>query len=326
MNHSPKKLNELSLVSYIFANSSPTRLISDVVLERDMLTIQDLTPYIFEINKRFDKIAIKNSVIEDITQGNTIMLGNRETVKFPTAVNNWRMMTSSKPISVVNLVPVLTSNGLKNLDIRRLFGFMTLGTLSIRCYKNWNNIISNRDILENCTIMYSRMMFKVCDRLVAISQDTMKSDYIKYIFAKYFIINLMQKVPSEGIDIFAAEIATRGGKNNLNLYRNFEANLAMQLKDIQTQSALYNLSFIDFISTFKDAAPWLSRFSIRQFVSSVVLIYGHAGLLMCEDLIYFLQGVITNALGTEIISSFSFEAVAGNMGIDVMAKLIPIIS
>ena len=151
--------------------------------------------------------------------------------------------------------------------------------------------------------------------------DRMRSDQVKFVLAKYFLVGMMGRTANETTDSIATA-ATAGTANNA--LADFETALGAAA-GTATQAELYALSLVDFLGALTKAAPWMARLSQRGFIQNFASMYGPPSLLMAEDAGYFYALLATHQAGAEIIVGFSFDPVFGREGdeaLDEIARLV----
>ena len=200
-------------------------------------------------------------------------------------------------------------------------GFIVLGAVLVDTYESWGKISASMPLAKSGSVVYARMMHKVIDRITGIGMDRMRSDQVKFVLAKYFLIGMMGRPANETTDSIATA-ATAGSANNALV--DFESALG-QAAGATNQAELYGKGSLDFIDALAKAAPWMTRLTARGFVQNFSSMYGPPSLLMAEDAGYFYALMATHQAGAEIISGFSFDPVYGREGdeaLDEMARLV----
>jgi|JI10StandDraft_1071094.scaffolds.fasta_scaffold88995_5 hypothetical protein len=303
----PKTLVQLDTAKFLL--NDKLEVLTEISEVRDGLSIKDLNDQLINITKKFDRVPMKDMMITLLVDGRIKVIGNRETVRVPAALSNWRVMgTNGLPVTLVNISPYLPSTGVNSVDVRKLFGLLIGGAISLKGYENWSSIKASRVIVENGVLIYTRMMYKVLDRMISLGTDEFRSNKIKFVFAKYFLINLTQKIPSLDLDKFVIEKVAKNA--TLSAVQEFEFSMSQAGEASINQMEMYNLSLLKFLEKMKEAEPWTNRMTVRGFLQNLAQMYGAPSLLMAEDLLYFLQGIAYHNLGSEIISSYTFNTVA----------------
>ena len=317
----PKPLRELSLVKLSFPNQDKLKDLIQFVLNRDAVPHADLEDGLRAISRRFERFPLKGRALDLYTNNRVHLLSNKETVQVPTLLPGWRVGGDRGPMAYVNVTQYTPAAGAGQMDVRKLFGFIVLGAVLVDTYESWGKISASMPLAKSGSVVYARMMHKVIDRITGIGMDRMRSDQVKFVLAKYFLIGMMGRPANETTDSIATA-ATAGSANNALV--DFESALG-QAAGAANQVELYGKGSLDFIDALAKAAPWMTRLTARGFVQNFSSMYGPPSLLMAEDAGYFYALMATHQAGAEIISGFSFDPVYGREGdeaLDEMARLV----
>lgn len=320
--NTPKPLPSLSLIQQAFPDQAKLVELTRLVVDRDSVSHVEIEDALRAVNRRFDKLPLKSRALDLYTNNRIVLLGNKETVKAPTILPAWRVASERGVVAYVNATPYVPASGAAQMDVRRLFGLLVFGAVMVDAYDNWTKVVSSTGLAQKASAVYSRMMHKVADRLTGAGMDKMRSDQLKYAFAKFCLIGMMGRAPSETTD--AAALAATSGVSSRAALTEFEGTLA-QAAQAADQAALYGLPLTQFLAAIPGAAPWANRMTVRGFVQAFTAMYGNPSLLLMEDLSFFLAGLATHQVGAEIISSYSFDPVFGRDGeaaIDELARLL----
>ena len=317
----PKSLRELSLVKLSFPNQDKLKDLTQFVLNRDAVPHADLEDGLRAISRRFERFPLKGRALDLYTNNRVHLLSNKETVQVPTLLPGWRVGGDRGPMAYVNVTQYTPAAGAGQMDVRKLFGFIVLGAVLVDTYESWGKISASMPLAKSGSVVYARMMHKVIDRIIGIGMDRMRSDQVKFVLAKYFLIGMMGRPANETTDSIATA-ATAGSANNALV--DFESALG-QAAGAASQAELYRKGSLDFIDALAKAAPWMARLTARGFVQNFSSMYGPPSLLMAEDAGYFYALMATHQAGAEIISGFSFDPVYGREGdeaLDEMTRLV----
>ena len=317
----PKPLRELSLVKLSFPNQDKLQDLTQFVLNRDAVPHADLEDGLRAISRRFERFPLKGRALDLYTNNRVHLLSNKETVQVPTLLPGWRVGSDRGPMAYVNVTQYTPASGASQMDVRKLFGFIVLGAVLVDTYESWGKISASMPLAKSGSVVYARMMHKVIDRITGIGMDRMRSDQVKFVLAKYFLIGMMGRPANETTDSIATA-ATAGSANNALV--DFESALG-QAAGAASQTELYGKGSLDFIDALAKAAPWMARLTTRGFVQNFSSMYGPPSLLMAEDAGYFYALMATHQAGAEIISGFSFDPVYGREGdeaLDEMTRLV----
>ena len=317
----PKPFRELSLVKLSFPNQDKLKDLTQFVLNRDAVPHADLEDGLRAISRRFERFPLKGRALDLYTNNRVHLLSNKETVQVPTLLPGWRVGSDRGPMAYVNVTQYTPAAGAGQMDVRKLFGFIVLGAVLVDTYESWGKISASMPLAKSGSVVYARMMHKVIDRITGIGMDRMRSDQVKFVLAKYFLIGMMGRAANETTDSIATA-ATAGSANNALV--DFESALG-QAAGAASQTELYGKGSLDFIDALAKAAPWMARLTARGFVQNFSSMYGPPSLLMAEDAGYFYALMATHQAGAEIISGFSFDPVYGREGdeaLDEMTRLV----
>ena len=323
MSTQPKSLRELSLIQLSFPDIERLRTIAQFVPERDAVAHAELEDNLRAIARRFERFQLKGRTLDLYTNNRIHLLVNKETVVVPTLLPAWRVAGAAAHSGVqafVNAVPYLPAMGAAAIDIRRLYGLLTFGAVLVDVYDHWGKMTASMPLAKAGAAVYARMMHKVVDRITGVGMDRMRSDQVKYAFAKYFLVNMLQRVPNETADSIAGSV-TAGSANNA--LADFESALAAAAK-VGTQQELYDMGFVHFVDALSGAAPWLNRLTSRSFLQTYTSLYDPPALLAAEEAGYFLATLAAHQAGAELVKSFSFDPVYGKEGdeaLDEVARL-----
>jgi hypothetical protein len=322
MDNKPKTIRDLSLIQLYFPDTEKLKnLLTNIILSRDAISHVVLDDSLKTISRRFDHFPLKEKALYHYTNNKIQLLSNKETIKIPTFLPAWRVASPLGINVYFNATPYVPISDPTGLDIRKLFGFLVYSCILIDTYNSWDKIIYNNIIIKNSANIYAKMIHKVIDRLTGIGMDRLRSDQIKYVFAKYFLINMIGRVANDTVDSIASTVILGTG---LTALADFETTFASSMK-IETQSELYHLNFLEFITGISKSVSWLDRLNTRNFLQTFTSMFGSPILLAAEDATYLLASIGSHQVGSDIISSYNFDGIYGKEGdliIDEFARLI----
>ncbi len=317
----PKSLSSLSLAKLTF---TPDKLkeLTQFILNRDAVSHEQIEDSLRAISRRFERFPLKGRTLDLYTNNRIHLLSNKQTVTVPTLLPGWRMMSDSGHVqAIVNVTQYTPAGGAGEMDVRKLFGFLVFGAVLVDTFDNWGKVTASAKLAQNAAVVYARMMHKVIDRITGVGMDRMRSDQVKFVFAKYFLVNMLQRPANETNDAIA-KAATAGTADNA--LADFEVSIA-QAAGIQTQQELYALGILEFVDALAKCAPHMQRLTSRGFLQNFSSLYDAPVLFAAEDACYFLALCATHQAGAEIIKGFGFDPVYGKEGdeaIDELARLV----
>lgn len=312
----PKSITALSIVATAFPDPAQLRALTQFVLDRDRVPHAEVEDALRAINRRFDRFPLKTRVLDLYTNNRIILLCNPETVKVPSLLPAWRVATDRGPTAYVNLTPYAPQAGAGAIDVRRLFGLLLFGEVLIDSLTAWPKLQASLALAKAGARVYSAMMFKIADRLLGVSADPLHTDQLRYVFAKYFTVNMLGRETSETTDAIA--MALRPASSPAALAA-FEGAVAEGSKLI-TQADLYSLNLIDFLQALSRSDRWMARLTARGFLQAFSSLYNPPALLAAEDACYFLAVLASHQAGAEIVQSYAFDPVYVPVGDDVVTE------
>lgn len=306
----PKSIQDLSLVRLSFPSLEKLVDLVNLPLERDGVKHEELEDVLRAISRRFERSSLMGRTLDLYTNNRIHLLNNKETVKVPTMLPAWRVGGERGVQAYVNVTPYSPAGGAGDMEARKLFGFLILGAVLIETHAKWDKVSGSTQIAKDGAIVYASMMHKVVDRVTGAGMDRLRSDQIKYVFAKYFLVSMLGRQAGETTDALALG-ATK--QTSVGVLSDFEAKVA-DAAGKGTQTELYSLGLLDFVTALCKSAPWFSRLTARSFVQVFTSMYQPPALLMAEDAGYFLAMTATHQIGAEIVSGYAFEPVYGKEG------------
>ncbi len=318
----PKSFSALYLAKQIAPDQSKLVELSRFSIERDAIHHAELEETLRAVSRRFERIPLKERVLGLYTNNRIHLLNNRDTVKVPTMLPAWRVRPDGNVVlAYVNATPYVPSSGASSVDPRRLYGMLSLGAVLVDAYDQWPKISASLPLGKTGAAVYSRMMHKVADRITGAGMDRMRSDQLKYVFAKYFLVGMLGRAATETADATAAETVAGTARAALS---QFETDAAASA-GVSSQKELYALDLGAFLEALSKAAPWASRLTVRGFIQTFVSLYGAPSMLAMEDAGYFFALMSTHQAGADVMSSYAVDPIYGREGdemLDELARLV----
>jgi hypothetical protein len=318
----PKPLSSLSLVKLAFPSTDKLKDLTQFALERDGVSHAEMEDGLRAISRRFERFPLKGRALDLYTNNRINLLANKETVHVPTLLPAWRVAGADGRVqAMVNVTPYVPAAGAGQMDVRKMFGFIVLGAVLVDTYDNWPKISASATLAKSASTVYARAMHKVVDRITGIGMDRMRSDQIKFAFAKFFLVSMLMRAANETTDAIAKS-ATLGTADNA--LADFEVAIATAA-GVQNQNELYALGFTEFVDAMAKSTPWMQRLTSRGFIQNLTSMYDPPILMAAEDAGYFLAVLATHQAGAEIVKGFGFDPVYGKEGdetLDELARLV----
>jgi hypothetical protein len=263
----------------------------------DNLEIKALEDDLNTIQKRFS-FPLKNKVIDDITAKNRVIpIFNKDRVKIPTSIPAFLYNNGGKPVSLVNLTNygVKDREGNFNIDTRQLYACLQTGTILLGCYEHWNAITMNQNVCKLGSVLYSKIFSKVLDKMFAINLDPIKADKIRFITAKFFLLNILGKTNGETVNNLAYAACQNGTTRNTIV--NFELSLP---------SNAYN-RLDDFLNAISQVVEGCHTLTVRTFMDSFIRMYGSSTIFALEFFPYFCHMLFSVAVGAHLNAEYLIE-------------------
>ena len=275
----------------------------------DDISMESIDEQILTIRKRYNYPA-KNVILNDL--GITIKpIFNKERITIPSYLPSYLLVNQyssdraggdDKIIAVVNLTNYATYDKTKenlNIDAKQLFGLLQCGEILLTCLRKWNTITINQTINKLGSQIYSRMFVKILDKMYAVNYDPIKADKIKFLAAKFFLVNMLERTNTETIDNIAYSSCTNNTtRNTINQFS----------EDIPT--TIYN-SFEHIITQLPLYIDGLHGLTVRTFLDQSMRMYGTAILFAWEYFPMFIHSVASVVIGARLVRENVLEGIIG---------------
>lgn len=292
-----KKITDSFIFQQVVKNEAVKSAIKNVVINK-----HEVKPTAFEdqlsiINKRM-RYAGKDKVMELYNKGVLIPIYN-PTLGIPKYLNTFLRADGSKVISVCDITNFsrINTEGYADITAKTLFTLLQNGAVNYEVVNNWNKYTTNVNIIKNGAIIYSKLFGKVLDKLYAIKVDPFKDDLVHFLLAKFFIVNMCDRVPTETVDRIAFHAATKGSSYNL----------------IVAEANQLNENAFDDIEMFIKALSTLNmkNLNIRIVVENFARMYGEATLLGIDYLPAFLNIIFGVSVQGSIVKDYVIDGICG---------------
>lgn len=274
----------------------------------DDLNLELIEDQMNTIQKRYNYPA-KNIILPEV--GNTIIpIYNKTRLSVPNYLPSYLMVNpqpnsagTNKVIAIVNLNSygiINKKTSLMDIDERKLFGLLQCGEIFLTCYRRWNSITMNQTMCKLGSLIYSRMIVKVLDKMYAVNLDPIKADKVKFVASKFFLVNMLEKNSgAETINNMAYANCTNGtSRNTINKF-NEDFNPAAYA------------NFGNFIQQLSMEIDGMANLTVRTFLDTALKLYGSATLFAYEYLPMFLHTVFSVVIGCRFNQDFVLENILG---------------
>ena len=312
-----KKLTDLSLFTSLFKPNDIYTIMTYNPVD-DGIPHADLEESLKVIQRRY-AFPLKSAVLDYYTNDRITLLGSKR-VNVVTSMPAWRVVkgTPKRCHVFVNAVPYIPASSRTEMNHRRIYTLLQIGAVLAISYDHERRVLASSTISRLGSGIYARMMLKVVDRVVTLGRDMMYRDHLRYVFAKYFLVNMMERPSNETTDGLARS-ATSGKTSRVNL-ETFEETLVSSSGASNAQT-LYDKNIMDFLKSMSQSDRKLSRMTVRSFIQTYIKLYGAPATFAMEEIGYFLAIMASHTTGAELVYSFSLDPVVGTYGDDMISEL-----
>ena len=280
----------LNLRSRMAQYSSPLDDLPRNLLEDELRTIQ----------KRFS-FPTKNKVMGDLASERIVPILNKDRVNIPTSVPAYLVRRNNKPAVVVNFTPYVRKNADETElygDTRQMFALMQTGSILLGCFERWNSISNDQEIAKTGCLVFSKLVSKVIDKLYATNIDPFKADKVRYLAAKYFLLNLLEKADTDNVRHIASTVCKTMTNNAI---MNFDQSLPEHgFDDLGT--------FVELIATYVEGC---SSLEFRTFTRVWMQMYQPSTVFALEYLPYFFHMIFSVSVGAHLNNEVVIDSLLG---------------
>lgn len=259
------------------------------------------------ISKRFN-FTMKNKVLNDLyTEGRLILSYNTVNYNLPIWIPSYLYNLNNKIVSIINISPYATENkktGELTIDPRKLFSLLQVGSILLTCYDKWNRITMNQNVVKQSMMIYSMIMTKVIDKLYAVNLSDLKSDKVKYIFAKFFLINIMEKSNTKLVDDLAFTICKTTPRATID---DFSSMIGVESYE--------NINTL--ILAIANTIDGANELTLRTYVDNFSRMYGTSCMYAMEYYPAFLHMIFSVVVGSHLNNEFMIEGLVGPLAISL---------
>lgn len=291
-------------------------------LTERMLSYNEITDKVSEsaieehiqiIKKRYT-FPLKVKTINTYQNGKIVFAYNKSKAPIPSYIPCYLMVDpkTKTPIAVSNVTLLSTLNQERtnlNINTRQLYTLMQTATITLGCLNNWNAITMNQNINKTGADIYSKIFTKVLDRMFAVNLDVNKTDKIKFIAAKFFLINILEKTNEGNINTVAN--ACTSGTASLNTLLSFGQQFPKECFS----------SFDKFIETLSEQVDGLGELNLRNYLDNYMRMYGVSALLALEYFPAFVHMISAMIIGANLNAEHIIENLIGKIADKFMVEL-----
>lgn len=265
-----------------------------------------------EIRKK-EKLPVRLPAISALIESKTIVpLVNREIFKtLPPLLPVLNINNMGKIFTYFNLIPYIKTtdeNGQIVMNRRVLLSLMVGSLIVNQISNNPDKFLNNSKVLQYCATIYSRLIFKVIDRVYGISTNPVHEDQIRYLLAKFYLIHNVELTDIQKVNGLAI-----GAINQ-------SSSVVVQTVDNSFGSENY-VDINSFINGLVQLNTKLSGFNSRKLVQDMVSQYKNTAVLCIEYAPYIPMMAYTIYLNGNIFNEFTIEPMLGKEGLKLIQEL-----
>ena len=293
-----KKITDSFVFNQLLKNENVKNSIRNLVIARDKIESSAIEEQLIVITKKM-RFAAKDTVVDLAANGKIIPLYNPN-LSLPKYLNAFlKLDQTGNPVALVDLTNFsrMNSEGICDIYPKTLFAIMQNGAIAYELNSNWNRYTTNVNIVKNASIIYSKIVGKVLDKLYAIKIDTFNSDLIHFLLAKFFIVNMCDRLATDNTDRIAY----------MSCFNESSYDLIVAEASSFSVEAFNNLeSFIKELSKFG-----MKSLNIRGFIENFARMYGETTLLALDYLPAFLGMIFGVAINGNLAKDYIIEGLCG---------------
>lgn len=239
------------------------------------------------------KYPTKNRIIE-LYNNNKIIIINDKEIGIPSYLSTLVMQSSTKEFKILSDISKLTTKS-KNISVSTLFGVLQNAMIAYELNYDWDKYTSNPQLMISSAIIYSSLNLKIIDKLNSINSNSIESDFLAFLFAKFFLINMVGRVESAVTDSIAHSACFND--TTLKILQDKEKNLNLNgelYKDI--------IHLIQSISSLPE-----HKIKFRTFFENYIRMFGDSTVLAIDYLPAFYQMIFSVAVASNLNKEFAIE-------------------
>lgn|GEM_PF-2184269 len=294
-----KKITDSAIFNQVVKNAKVMNSIGNINVQRDMVTFDKIEEPLQVIRKRMN-FPTKVKSLNYLETGKVILIDNPE-YSLPKYLNTLGRVHNGNLVAVVDISQFARFSSTTNsYDVfpKTLFSLIQNGTILLELINNWNRFNNNINLIKYGSITYAKLVAKVMDKLFAISINNFKQDTVMFFLAKFFLINMCDKAPSETIDNIAHSACLN--RSSLQMIKEEESSFTEDAYD-------------DIFKLFENMKniKGLNSLNVRSFIENWARMYGEASLLALDYLPCFYSMIFSSIVNGNINKDFIIENAAG---------------
>lgn len=258
---------------------------------------EDLSNEFNTINRRIN-FGTKGKIMDCLNNEEIIIVNDPEN-KLPKYLTTAGIVRENKIRMVINIAGYTNSKG--EINVKTLYGLLQNALISLELANNWNKYTMHIEFIKQTSLAYSRLISKILDKIFAVDLDTFKSDFISFVFAKFFLLTMCDKAEGDIVDNIAHKSCFN--KTSIDVLKDEEERLG----GINIYKTIFTL-----FEALK-LVNGLSSISIREFINQFARTYGEGAILALDYLPIFLHTIFSAVINSNLVKDSIIEVVAGRM-------------
>lgn len=286
----PDLLNSMKLVNISLDK------VSETTIQNELNTI----------NRRMNYGTKSKSL--DYLAKEKIVLIDKEGLKIPKYLSIFGLKKNNNLHIIVNISKFKNRN---EIYPKTLFALLQNALISYELATNWGAYVNNIELIKNSCISYSRLVTKIFDKIFALDLDKNKSDFISFVFAKFFLVNMCDKNDNETTNA----LATKACFN-----RTSDTTLLGMESD-------YEINYQDIFSLFKylERIEGLNNLNIRSFIENYVRMFGEGAILSLDYLPAFFHTIMSSIISGGLVKDTMIDNVAGKFNSKIYTSIVKLL-
>lgn len=298
-----KTLNDSAIFKQSADLNKIINTISSINYERDRVPIEELKAEFSTIQRRFH-YGFESKIFNDIGNSKLILIdGDLNLPNYLSVVGVLRSKSDRKSIAMtINLHNYINSN--KEISARTLYALMVNGEINLAFFENWDRFVNDVNFIKLNSFIYSRIVTRVFDKLFAIDLNKPATDFISFLFAKFFLVNMCGKSNNDYINNIALKTCFN---------KTSEKIILMQEQEMISNSKVDDL-YLNIFNLFKglNSLPTLNNANPRTFIENYLKMYGESTLLTLDYLPAYMSMIMSQVVNGNLNKEYAIEKVAGS--------------
>jgi len=312
-----KKLSETYIYQIMNKSNSLTQEIMKINLPINILPLESISLHLDLIKKRFN-YNLREDILIELQNHNIIPVFNAININLPhfipsVGISDDGGLTLKSYVNLTNYGKLNSDNFLE-IDGRTLYALLQSGLITLKINSDkFNSVTMNQTILKNSALAYSKLFTKIIDKMFALNLNPILADKVRYLSAKFFLLNLAEKTDSENVRNVSSTAITNG-TTKITLYNSDENFDGDAYKNIN-----------NFMEALKDIDSTLHKLSLRLFIENWMKMYGLSTVLALEYLPFFFHMIFAPLIGAKLNIEYIIEPLVGKEASTIYIELARII-